>query len=472
MPELGDCPSPRPCTFAAIANNGSGSDQDDLDRVWAEQQQSVMSGGTNKVEFERDVWQCANSHCGNRDASLLELNSDSELVCFCGFVAQGVRQVAMPRFKMCEDTKERPDPSRVADDGIQQTAEEAKYAAMLNGPESKEDARRREALYQGGTRTSWKKMQKSGLLQAQNCIDAQTRRDNKIEALNAPDGRVKAVIVQMEKIFDQMPSLKDTTQGIGRYIRAEGVRIGALAWRHENACKHPNCMYSLSSKTAMGVAHAIVELVMLSLLDDEELIAVQSGGEMTRQNVEQIMKEFTTFQVRYNHGMPRMQMLSTVGLISKWEPNEEFKPKCSRVESVPPMRLPPSVASCPEYGRVSSNDPGDNTLKLRDALWGVALQPTVRTDVRMAAMDQLAVPEVVAFAVESNLPVELIAIGILAATTARMGLDNPVALLASNMATRYHIAVSTLSAFTEKIEPLLNITMPPPAEAQAGRFCK
>ena len=189
------------------------------------------------------------------------------------------------------------------------------------------------------------------------------------------------------------------------------------------------------------------------------------------------MKEFTTFQVRFSHGMPRMQMLSTVGLISEWAPNEEFQPKCTGGESVPPLRLPPAVAACPEYGRVASNDPGDNTLKLREALWGAGLQPTVRTSVRMAAMDQLAVPEVVAFAAESNLHVELIAIGILAATATRMGLDNPVASLGRNLATRYQIAVSTLAEFTEKLAPLLKVTMPPPAgarpksEVATGRFC-
>ena len=171
-------------------------------------------------------------------------------------------------------------------------------------------------------------------------------------------------------------------------------------------------------------------------------------------------------------------MLSTVGLISDWEMNEEYEAKCINVEPLPSLRLPPSVASCPEYGRVASNDPGDVTIKLRDALWGAARSGTVRTDVRLAAMEQLAVTEVVTFAAESNLPVGLIAVGILAATAARMGLNNPVATLGSNLATRYQIAVSTLSAFTEKLAPLLKLTMPPPPaeakpanEAAAGRFC-
>ena len=132
---------------------------------------------------------------------------------------------------------------------------------------------------------------------------------------------------------------------------------------------------------------------MTSLLDDEELIAVQSGGEMTKQHVEQQMKEFTTFQVRFSsHGMPRMQMLSTVGLISEWAPNEEFKPKCTGGDSVPPLRLPPSVAACPEYGRVASSDPGDNTLKLREArteLEGAETDAARALDEQLRALDEL-----------------------------------------------------------------------------------
>jgi|SaaInlV_125m_DNA_1040241.scaffolds.fasta_scaffold02284_7 hypothetical protein len=474
MPELGDLPSTLPCTFAAT---GSGGAHDELQAVWDAQQESVMSEGAEQVQFKRTVWQCANTQCGNHDMALLETNSDSELVCTCGFVAHGVRQVAIPRFKMCEDSKERPDPSRVADDAMHHTAEEAKYAAMLGGPESREDARRRQQLYQGGTRMNTKRLQKNGLLKAQNCIDAQTRRDNSMEALHAPDGRVKAVIVQMEKIFDQMPSLKDTTKGIGRYIRAEGMRIGTLAWRHERECSSPACIYSLSGKTAMGVAHAIVELVLTSLLDDEELVAVQSGGEMTKQHIEQAMKEFTTFQIRFSQGMPRIQLLSTVGLISEWEFGEEHWRSCGAVEPVAPLRLPASLASCPEYGRVGARDPGDVTLKLRNSLWGAARSGTVRTDVRMEAMEQLAVEEVVAFATESNLPVELIAVCTLSATAARMGLDNPVATLGSNLSARHQIATSTLATFTEQLAPLLKIAVPPPHdanpnnEAAAGRFC-
>lgn len=478
MPELGDLPSPRPCTFAAIPNNGSVDNQDGLDAVFKAQRESIMSGDAEKVEFKRDVWQCANTECNNRDMSELEPNTDSELVCPCGFVAKGVRQISIPRAKMCADSRDQPDPTRNADDGVQQTAEEAKYEAMLNGPESKEDARRRAQLYQGGTRMNTKRLQRNGLLQAQNCIDAQKRRENNEEAVNAPDERVKNIITKLEQVFDQLPSLKDTRVGIGRYIRAEGMRISALAWRHERVCKNATCMYSLSRKTAMGVAYAIVELVLTALLDDEELIAVQSGGEMTKQHVEQIMKEFTTFQIHHNQGMSRMQMLSTVGLIAEWEAGEEYNSKCDSIEPAPTgARRPPSTASSSEYGRVTSNDPGDNTLKLRDALWAAGMQRTVGTSVRTAAMDQLAVSEVVTFSAESNLPVELIAIGILAATAARMGQDNPVATLGNNLATRHQIAASTLDAFAEQVAPLLKIAMPPPASAvprsgaATSRFC-
>lgn len=433
----------------------------------------------------KNVWQCEG--CGERDPAFLEPGPDTALACVkCGLQATGVTAVSQERASNC--------PKEQANDQVGEvqlrTAAQAQFEAWSNGPESRDDRRRRETFHQGGTRMPTKRLMQQGLLQAQNCIDTQAQRDAR-EALreDGPDhGRRLAIIRKAESIFDEIPSLDDR---IARHIRMEAIRIYSLSMRHEEVCGScDDCPFRLSQTSVVIIAHAITELVLASLLDSAtEPVAPSSpmttiaslAPERTRQDVLRMMKDFKEFTVRFNRGMPRMQVLSTVSMISEWEDGEEYCTGCAahrgeRFLSAS-LCLSRSVTDSPaEFGKSATADPGDCTLKLRNALFAAAKCSTTRTDVRLAAFDQLVHPTVLQFVEASGLPVELLAVCLLTATALRMGQPNPAQSLTSSLRKTNQISASTTEQFINELAPLLEVPTlpsqaPQPQKEATGRFC-
>lgn len=425
----------------------------------------------------KNTWQCLNPDCKTTDISCLGDGPDSTLSCKkCGTEAEGVAKIDLERPSNCPKEED----NQQVNDGIMQTAEQAAYAAMLSGPESSDEKRRREQLHQGGTRMPTRKLRQHGLLQAQNCIDTQAQRDAK-EAMqeNGPDkGKRCSIIRCLEQIFDEIPSLDGR---IAKYMRLEAIRIYSMSMRHEKLCSSHGCTFALSQKSSMMIAHAIIEHVLTSLLENPDGIKLGEGNsspvttiaslapERTHQDVQKMFKDFAQLQVRFPRGMPRMQVLSAISIISDWDAGyEEFV--CVETDN-PPMppslRLPPSVADAPpEYGRVGTTvDPSDNTIKLRNELWAAAQASVARSDVRIAALEQLAEPQVVAFVTEAQLPLEVVALSMVAATSQRMAQGDPTTTLMRCVSKRHQLASSTITRFIEELAPLLKPPEPPPQAA-------
>lgn len=442
--------------------------------------QRSVAGAPDASEA-KNVWVCQG--CGTTDERRLAPNSEGGLSCSCGIVAELVSRVSQERASNCPKEKATDQVGEVQN----QTAAQAQFEAWSNGPESRDECRRRETFHQGGTRMPTKRLMQQGLLQAQNHIDTQAQRDAR-EALreDGPDhGRRMAIIRKAESIFDEIPSLDNR---IARHIRMEAIRIYSLSMRHEEVCGCDDCQYRLSHTSVVMIAHAITELVLASLLDSAAEPAEPSSPvttiaslapERTHQDVLRMMKDFKEFTVRFNRGMPRMQVLSTVSMIAEWEYNQEYTP-CTRCELQAlssSLRLSRSITECPaEFGKSSTVDPGDNTLKLRNALFAAAKCSTTRSDVRLAAFDQLALPSVVQFVEASGLPVELVAVCLITATALRMKQPNPAQSLTSSLRKTNQISASTIEQFIQELGPLLTVPEPLPQHAQpkteaAGKFC-
>lgn len=455
-------------------------------QAWAEAgdnrafQQSVE--GAPDTSEAKNVWTCKG--CGTTDERCLSPNSEGGLSCSCGIVAELVSRVSQERASNCPKEKATDQVGEVQN----QTAAQAQFEAWSKGPESRDDRRRRQTFHQGGTRMPTKRLMQLGLLQAQNHIDTQAQRDAR-EALqeDGPDqGRRLAIIRKAESIFDEIPSLDSR---IARHIRMEAIRIYSLSMRHEEVCGCNDCQYRLSQTSVVMIAHAITELVLASLLDSATEPAEPSSPvttiaslapERTQQDVLRMMKDFKEFTVRFNRGTPRMQVLSTVSMIAEWEYNQECIPCaewCEQPALSASLRLSRSITECPaEFGKSATADPGDNTLKLRNALFAAAKCSTTRSDVRLAAFDQLALPPVVQFAAASGLPVELVAVCLLTATALRMQQPNPAQSLTNSLRKTNQISATTIEQFIEGLAPLLTVPEPPPQHAQvkteaAGRFC-
>ncbi len=438
--------------------------------------------GAPDTSEAKNVWQCQG--CGATDESFLSPNSEGGLSCRCGIVAELVRKVSQEH----ASNKPKEEANDQVGEVQNQTAAQAQFEAWSNGPESRDDRRRRETFHQGGTRMPTKRLMQQGLLQGQNFIDTQAQRDAR-EALreDGPDqGRRLAIIRKAESIFDEIPSLDSR---IARHIRMEAIRIYSLSMRHEDVCGcGEDCQFRLSQTSVVMIAHAITELVLASLLDSATESAEPSSPvttiaslapERTQQDVLRMMKDFKEFTVRFNRGMPRMQVLSTVSMIAEWEPGEEqFRcSPCERQSLSSSLRLSRSITECPaEFGKSVVADPSDCTLKLRNALFAAAKCSLTRTDVRLAAFDQLALPPVLDFITASGIPVELVAVCLLTATALRMRQPNPAQSLTSSLRKTNQISASTTEQFINELSPLLEVPEPPPQPvqpkpAEAGRFC-
>ena len=130
--------------------------------------------------------------------------SDSSWSCIeCGTVAQLAEIKGTTRSKNCEESK---DPTTVNDGPPVQSAQEAEYRSWSKGPESDEDKRRRQMAHVGGTRMSTQKLKQQHLIDGQNVIDAEARRnmEEMLREDGGPDqGRRKKIVRALEAVFER-----------------------------------------------------------------------------------------------------------------------------------------------------------------------------------------------------------------------------------------------------------------------------
>ena len=414
---------------------------------------------------ESNAWQC--KVCETKDVACLERGADSAMVCGrCGTVAEEVNMIGQERAKNCPKGE---DPTQVADVPTQ-TADQAAFAAWSGELETPEARRRREQAFVGGTRMATKTLRQRNMLVGQNQIDSQAVRDSReMVRDDAPDrGRGKLILVALAKhVFKRLSGMHDHLR---KHIRLEAIRIYQASMRHEGCCRKSGCMFAFSHRAVIGLVYGITEHVLAELASDDPprvsvsppspvtTIAEITSGASTKQDAKKLLEEIHQLQERGGGAVPRMQVLSAVSLISKWQNGVELCECDAEWGRMPPaLLLPPSVVNCPdEYGKSTTADPADKALiKMRTCLVAAAECSFTRGDLKVAIMHQLGVSTVMVFLSESGLPLEVIGVAVVAATAKAMGKENPTLDVRKHTFRINKVAASTVDAFIDKLVPLI-----------------
>ena len=387
----------------------------------------------------------------------LEKNCDSAWVCVdCGTVAQLAEMKSQARFKNCEKSK---DTSDVADDPPAQTAQQAAYLAWSKGPESNTDKRRREMAHVGGTRMPTNKLKKHKLIDAQNVIDAEAKRnaEDMLREDGGPDqGRRKKIVRALEAVFDQLPGLDSR---IRDHVRREAIRVYTNSMKHEEACGRKCCMLALSHWTNPVIAYGITEYALEALALRSTETVEKPGSPVTtiaslapewsEQEVQTQLRLLNDVQMQNSNQVLRMQVHSAISIIARWERDED---KCVACADDGPQAPAPHAPPRPP-----PKDLGVNALRLRDLILGTAASTHATSAVRDAALAQLSVPETMTFLMESGFPLDVLSISLLAVAARKLKDHDSTKSLQKHYLPKLSVSGTTVSEFVNALAGLLKL---------------
>lgn len=390
----------------------------------------------------------------------LEKNCDSAWVCAdCGTVHTLSEMKSQARFKNCERSK---DNSSVGDVPPAQSAQEAYYHSWSNGPESDEDKRRRERTHIGGTRMPTNKLKKNKLIDAQNHIDKEAKRnaDEMLQQDGGPDqGRRKKIILRLENVFDQLPHLDERFRV---HIRREAIRIYSNSMRHEKACGQKCCMLALSQRTNIVIAYGVVEYALEALANPQAratnalprspVTTIASlAPDWSKNEVQTQLAVLNEVQVRNSNQVLRMQVLSAISILADPAAGTDLCVPCVDEPDRPP----------PCEGAGTSTDVSDAAVALRERIHATASSSHASEISRKLAVEQLAVPEIVAFLKDVNPPfghpIDLVAISLLAASAIKLSERDPTVDLRAHCLPKHNVSETTIREFIDQLTGLIKI---------------
>lgn len=392
--------------------------------------------------------------CIDQDPTRLEPNCDSAWACVdCGVIDQIADMKGQKRSKNCEESK---DPTTVNDGPPAQTAQEAEYRSWSKGPESDEDKRRRQMAHVGGTRMSTQKLKQQHLIDGQNVIDAEARRnmEEMLREDGGPDqGRRKKIVRALEAVFDQLPGLNEN---VGDYIRREAIRIFSNSMKHEAACG-TSSMLALSQRTNVQIAYGVAEYVLETLADPSltegstyatSLASITT--EWSTKEVEAQLRVLNDVQVSKSNAALRMAVRSAVSIIAKWTP-EQARSGTQRAST-----LPPAIAT-PASPRHPSANSGISALNLRERLIATAETTHAGEEVLNAALAQLHVPAAAVFLREADHSCDVLAISLLAATALKLQRVDPTINLRRCYLPNHNVSETTVQEFVDGLKGLIQV---------------
>jgi len=411
------------------------------------------------------VWQCRG--CGTRDRSRLSQGADSNLVCQCGAEAEGVAMIDQDRPGNCPKEKDKAD---VAD---APSARSQSAPPWSGGDETPEARTRRLRAIQGGTaRPHTRTLQASEMLLGQNAVENQARLDaaeiTREDAQDRGRGQMLLTALAME-VFTKLGGNNNMHQDVQRHIRLEAIRVYQASVRHQACCHKQACLFALSQYNSKALAFGIARHVLTALATEEAAgtsaspvttMATLTTGVATRRDAERLLGELQQLELANKCGRtPQMKILSAVSLISKWKPGAERCSCDAEWSYTPPtLRNPASVMNYPgEYGKPAVVDPGDRTLKLRRKLQDFADITFSTSDLRIAAAHQLDVPHVVQFMIDANLHVEVVAVGLLAATAVAMGKNDPTLAVRAHVPSTHQVSASVVEDFIKNLTGVVEL---------------
>lgn len=397
--------------------------------------------------------------CIDQDPTRLEPNCDSAWACVdCGVIDQIADMKGQKRAKNCEESK---DPTTVNDGPPAQTAQEAEYRSWSKGPESDEDKRRRQMAHVGGTRMSTQKLKQQHLIDGQNVIDAEARRnmEEMLREDGGPDqGRRKKIVRALEAVFDQLPGLNED---VGDYIRREAIRIFSNSMKHEAACG-TSSMLALSQRTNVQIAYGVAEYVLETLADPsltEGSIYATSLASITTEwstkEVEAQLRVLNDVQVSKSNAALRMAVRSAVSIIAKWTP-EQARSGVQRASTLPPaVAAPASPRHSSAFATTAHS--GISALSLRERLIATAETTHAGEEVLNAALAQLHVPAAAAFLREADHSCDVLAISLLAATALKLQRVDPTINLRRCYLPNHNVSETTVQEFVDGLKGLIQV---------------
>lgn len=427
----------------------------------------------NENEEMLAVWQC--KLCGSQDTSRLERGPDSQMVCPCGVVAEGVAMIGQERAGNCPREKDKTDVGDAPSAHRSQSA-----PPWAGGDETPEARQRRLRTVEGGTaRLPTRMLQASEMLLGQTLVDNQARQDAQaICREDAPDrGRGQMLLKALAtEVFTQLGK-KNMHEAVQRHIRLETIRIYQASVRHHACCHKHACLFVLSQYNSKALAFGIARHVLTGLATESDAgaspaasdsasdpvttMASLTQGTGTRHDAERHLKELQQMELASKSGRtPQMKILSAVGLISKWKHGAEQCACDDEWTYMPPtLRNPASVQNCPgEYGKPPQVDPGDRTVKLRRKLQDFADITFSTSDLRVAAAHQLDVSHIVQLMIDASLHVDVTAVGLLAATArALKKAYDPTLAVLSYVPSTYQVSASTVENYIRELAAVVEL---------------
>jgi len=398
--------------------------------------------------------------CIDKDATRLWPNCDSAWACVdCGVIDQISDMKGQKRAKNCEESK---DPTTVNDGAPARSAQEAEYLSWSKGPESDEDKRRRQMAHVGGTRMSTQKLKQQHLIDGQNVIDAEARRnmEEMLREDGGPDqGRRKKIVRALEAVFDQLPGLNED---VGDYIRREAIRIYSNSMKHEAACG-TGSMLALSQRTNVQIAYGVAEYVLETLADpslaEGSAYATSLASitpEWSTKEVEAQLRVLNDVQVSKSNAALRMAVRSAVSIIAKWTP-EQARSGAQRVSTPPPAVAAPAPPTRRPAALATSADSGNSIVALRERLVATAETTHAGEEVLNAALAQLHVPAAAAFLQEADHSCDVLAISLLAATALKLQQDDPTTNLRRCYLPNHNVSETTVQEFVDGLKGLIHV---------------
>lgn len=419
-----------------------------------------MAQVTGEVSTEPPEWACR--ACGNTDASLLTLGSDSFMSCPCGTVVSSYgKLVSQMRSKNCPNSEDK---TQVADAPVAD-AHQTALEAFANGPESADARKRRLLASAGGSRGLSKGAQKKHDLGcAQSHVNQATAREMRDQLeLNQRDATKKrAMLRAIEAVFDCIQGLDDDR--MRKHIRLEALRIFDASTRHNQKCGGKGCLLCISARSSTLVGTCIVESVLQKLQDGEGDARSSIAPEVTQQKVQGFLVQTKALQLRNSSANQRLQVLSAVNIISGWTPEQCTRP-CPPPQPPPPalLQLPPSLHGNQDYGsgKCKTMDPADAvTCKLRDRVIAASqIAPPLLAKVRNAALEALLFKPVVNFLVgyaqDFKMPADVVAICLTVAAARKLKREQPPPPWHKDIYRQNNVAQHTINELTDKLFKLL-----------------
>lgn len=428
------------------------------DQNWACKAESSADASTSKDQN----WACKG--CGTLDITMLSSNSDGSLVCDACGVVDAIGVVALDRQKNCP---------REEDKTIVADVSAAPGAANATAAESAHETRKRHLTRFHGTVVSRRVMQKCGFAKAQARVDTAVLREGRQREEVDPryERKLRSILRVVEACFDQLGGKDGIDTRIQKHIRIEAARVLSHGMRHARHCDQRTCEIGIASRSNAVIAVSTVQAVLerLVLFDDTtKSFRISSiAPECSHESLLQYLDSVKQLNLQNAGVSQRSQVHAIVGIVLDWVPAAVCMPCVVEDEPMPALQLPPSLAqlSAPPLqpstssASLASNADSESgfVYAMRDLILSAARLASARSDVRNAALGSVNQPVVLAWLQNETLPVDVLAVVVLAAAARKLEMRDTTPTLLKQVCHQFNLSPTSTHAAIDAVSELLQL---------------